>query len=243
LDARADFRKKHLELVEQDIAKEAEQKAIDRQRESERQKLQQEIARQTSENQRLLQENEKKMRARADSIKGEIALLTVECVKAMRESAISGDTKVLDQAFANANNFIANQKVFTSDDAKMIRTFKAALPKMAAEQKHMRQVFRKIQQINEKHNIRILFAKGTELLYDVVPGELKYRSGGKVMTLKYDNAIPRTRATLFQIMERRGKIKNAEFYSDVFHGKRPQDKVVPQGVWKSIWLDAKNAFR
>jgi len=241
--SRENLRQEHSKLVAQDVAKDAEQKAADRQRESERQKLQQEIDRQTRENQLLLQKNEQAMRKRADSLKGEVDLLLIDCVMAMRNSAISGDNKVLEQALKRANDFIANQKVFSPADAKTIREFKALLPQLTKEQKQMREYFKRMLSINEKLNLRILFAYGTELLCGITPGELKYRAGKEVKVLKYDQALPRTRKTLFEVLGKRGKIAHAEFYSDIFHGKRPQDKVVPKGLWKTIWPVVKKSFK
>ena len=243
IDLRQKLRQEHLALAAQDLARENEQKEIDRQREIARQKMQQEIDAKNQDNKRLQQEDEQRVRQRAATIKGEIDLLTVECVKAMRISAISGDNKPLEKALLNARTFINNQKTFSTSDAKAISNFKALLPKLVEEQKVMHRNFRRMLATNEKRNVNILLEYGTGLLCKVTPGELTLSVGNKMQTLKYDQALPRTRTTLFQVFEKRAGVKNAEFYSDILHNKRPQDKVVPKGVWKTIWPVVKDSFK
>ena len=240
--ARESMRNEHIMTVETAKKRFEELKNQEIKLANERRLQQQEIARQTLENQRLQQEIEKEQQKRAASIKEEAHEQFVKCVKAMIQTAIDGDEKRFNDAMTLAKSFTQSQKTFSQADAKTIQNLKSKLNSLSKEKDNLRKILQRMQRVDEKRNIRILMERGTALLLGIKPGKLVYRGeNGKPMELEYRNALSRTRQSLFMALEKL-KFSNAEFYSDILHGKRPDDNKVPGGFWKSVWPEIKTAL-
>ena len=115
---------------------------------------------------------------------------------------------------------------------------------MESEKKKLEAIFDKFRKINEKSGIRVYLNRGSAPLIAMNSGELVYRDNAKHrdVALEYDKLIPRTREALFVMLTAILKIKDSEFYCDLFHGKRPSDKKVPAGFWKRVWPMVKNSL-
>jgi hypothetical protein len=149
----------------------------------------------------------------------------------------------MKEAIAKAQMYISTTPAFNNQEKQLMQQFKFIIAALPREKNNLQKIFAEFAKINAKSNVRIVLERGSASLLEFKPGELIYRGrGNEKVSLKYDAMIPRTRTSLFISMEHALKMKNCEFYSDLYHGKIPADSTVPAGFWKQIWPFAKQAL-
>jgi hypothetical protein len=220
-----------------------EQRRQEQQAAEDRRQNQQELARQEQENTRLRQEADREQKRPFEKMQQEVLLMITTCMVEMRSAALTGNDAAMKEAIAKAQMYISTTPAFNNQEKQLMQQFKFIIAALPREKNNLQKIFAEFAKINAKSNVRIVLERGSASLLEFKPGELIYRGrGNEKVSLKYDAMIPRTRTSLFISMEHALKMKNCEFYSDLYHGKIPADSTVPAGFWKQIWPFAKQAL-
>lgn len=238
------LRQEHLDKLAAAEKAYAEQKEREAKALAERQLKQQEFERQARENALSRQEDAKRDKERLAVLISELTKHMSKCVVSMRDALFTGKDSGFKDAVTAAKIFAKTAPSFNSNEAKLLRQFNQELNLMESEKKKLEAIFDKFRKINEKSGIRVYLNRGSAPLIAMNSGELVYRDNAKHrdVALEYEKLIPKTREALFVMLTAILKIKDSEFYCDLFHGKRPSDKKVPAGFWKRVWPMVKNSL-
>ncbi|MBQ4329428.1 MAG: protein kinase [Lentisphaeria bacterium] len=238
---RESLRQKHISLLNIAVREEAERKKREEIALEEQKKKQQELERQAQENANQRRENEEREKARLSELTADINKRLSRCVCLMREYLLTGEKKDFAETLQEAQTFAKTASKSTVQERKLINQFQNDLTALNRELKNLGDNFDKFRKINRRSGIRMRI-KGKSIPLDrMEPGKIFYNSADRYreVYLDYDKLSPEIRRDIFI---RLGNIKNAEFYCDLFHRKRPADATVPAGFWKRVWPIVKNSL-
>ncbi|MBO7327733.1 MAG: protein kinase [Lentisphaeria bacterium] len=238
------LRREHIDNLAAAEKAYAEQKEKEAKAKAERELKQQEFERQARENARSRQEDAKRDQKRLMALGMELSKHMSKCVVLMRESLFTGNDQAFKDAVTAAKIFAKAAPSFNQNEAMLLRQYNQLLNSLESEKKKLGVIFAKFKSINGKSGIRVVLERGSAPLIGMTAGELVYRDNAKHrdVVLEYEKLIPRTRETLFVMLTQIMGIKDSEFYCDLFHRKRPEDKKVPAGFWKKVWPMVKNSL-
>ena len=243
---REKLRKKHLADFAAAEAYFAEQKKAEAEAAEKKLLEQKEAERLAAESAKIHKENQEREKARLAEIVAGCKKQLNDCVVAMMNSLISENDEAFNEAIAAANIFVSYTATFNNNEKNALAQLRNNLNALKAEKKKLAGIFAKFRKIRREDNIRIDLKNGTSLLCEIKSGKLICYVDALMRESEQDyaKAADLTRMTLFMGLSHYMRMNESqvEFYSDLFHRKRPADNKVPNGFWKRVWPLIKNSL-
>ena len=232
ISGRGKLRRIHLEKIEKIMQKRAEEARAKQAAQEEQERIRLEKIRAEREIARMRIAEKRRRDQHLADLKKQLNFHAAECIKSIVTVCVSGQKNAEKEVVAKAEIFAGSLFGTTDEEKQLINKFKQFLQDIPAGIKETEMVFKKILALSEEDGIRFFVDGKRVTLVSIKMQKISCRKNGELIEFDLDKAPDRAANYFFNLLNRRLKIKNSEFFVKLLLLKNIDKNITPDGFWK-----------